>query len=206
MTLNLIRIGLDDPADYRLGMATIENRTWRVLAGEPGAVILGQAKPIRTVGDLPGDVEAEPSARSGGVTYFGPGVLLVSPVLLADVTALHEALLSAAAATCAEYGVTAVRRPHYPGLWVGSDGWRKIASIGLAHEGNLVAGGGGLALNVSPDQHAFDDFDACNIPGVVMTSLAAETGRALTVAEVAETLAGHLERLPTPLLLHPAMP
>lgn len=202
MTLDLIRIGLDEPADYRIGMLTITNRTARLALGEPGAVILGQSRPIRTAGDQPTDLTAEPTARPGGPTYFGPGVLLASPVVRAVPALVHEALLLAGEETCAEYGVTTARRFGHPGLWV-TDGrqWRKLGSIGLTHEGVIVAGGGGLALNVDPDLRAFDDFDACNIPGVVMTSLAAEAGRALTVAEVAETLAGHLERLLTPLLL-----
>jgi lipoyl(octanoyl) transferase len=201
VTLDLIRIGLDEPADYRIGMATILNRTARLALGEPGAVILGQSRPILTTGDQPSAMPAEPTARPGGLAYYGPGVLLVSPVVVADVTAVHETLLLAGKATCAEYGVTTVRRPHYPGLWVNGDGWRKVASIGLAEQNGIVAGGGGLALNVCPDPSVFDDFDACSIPGVVMTSLAAEAGRALTVAEVAETLAGHLERLVSPSLV-----
>lgn len=206
MTLDLIRIGLDEPGDYHVGIATILRRRCLLELGQDAsAVVLGQSQPILTAGDQPTDVPAEPTARPGGPTYFGPGVLLVSPVVRAVPALVHEALLLAGEETCAEYGVTTERRFGHPGLWV-TDGhhWSKLASIGLAHEGVIVAGGGGLALNVDPDLSAFDDFEACNIPGVVMTSLAAEAERALTVAEVAETMAGHLERLLTPLLLGPA--
>jgi len=201
-----LRLGLEQPVPYELGAANLANAFSRLMLDHEPTILLGQALPVVTVGDKPSDVPAVATARSGGPTWFGPGVLLVSPVVIADVAAVHEALLQAAEATCAEHGVATARRPHYPGLWVGSaaDGWRKIASIGLAHEGAVVAGGGGLALDVCPDPHAFDAFDACSIPGVVMTSLAAETGRTLFVAAVADTLAGHLERLVMPLLLAPA--
>lgn len=201
MTLDLIRFGLDAPEDYRMGMVTIAHRALRVARGEePAAVLLGQSRPIVTTGKDQ-DKLGERSARAGGATYFGPGVLLVSPIVLALPGAVHEALLDTGIELCGSYGVTAVRRPHYPGLWVED---RKIASIGLANEGPVVAGGGGLALLVDPDLTVFDTFDACGIPGVQMTSLAAETGRVITVAEVADRLAPILTRMVEPLLLIPA--
>lgn len=197
-----LRLGLEQPVPYELGAANLANAFSRLMLDREPTILLGQALPIVTVGDKPSDLPALATARSGGPTWFGPGVLLVAPVLFADPAAVHEALLQAAEATCTDFGLATVRRPHFPGLWVGGEGsWRKIASIGLAHEGAVVAGGGGLALNVDPDLRAFDDFDACGIPGVVVTSLAAETGRAIPVAEVAERFAAHLT-----CLLEPAQP
>lgn len=201
MTLDLIRIGLDQPADYRMGMITILRRTARLLLGDPGAIVLGQSQPILTVGDLPTDVAGEPSERPGGPTWFGPGVLLIAPAVLAVADVLHEALLDTGIELCASYGVTAARRPHFPGLWVEN---RKIASIGLGGQGLVVGGGGGLALLVNPDLAVFDTFDACGIPGIRMTSLAAEAGHPITVAEVADRLTPILTRIIEPLLLAPA--
>lgn len=70
---------------------------------------------------------------------------------------------------------------------------RKIASIGV-HAREWVTWHG-FALNVSTDLRYFDLMVPCGIPGVRMTSLEAELGRAVEMAEVKrQVVAGVAER------------
>jgi lipoyl(octanoyl) transferase len=119
--------------------------------------------------------------RGGEVTYHGPGQLVAYPIV-----ALHErgllvrpfvrALEAALVATCAAHGVPAARRDGHPGCWCDPDGPkpRKIGALGLRVERGVTYHG--IALNVTVDLADFDLIDACGMPGVVSTSIAAELG------------------------------
>jgi lipoyl(octanoyl) transferase len=119
--------------------------------------------------------------RGGEVTYHGPGQLVAYPILrLADrglllrpyVRALEAALVD----TCAAFDVAAGRRDGHPGCWVDPDGAapRKIGALGIRVERGVAYHG--IALNVGVDLADFDLIDACGMPGVVSTSIAAERG------------------------------
>src|SRR4029453_18607569 len=72
---------------------------------------------------------------------------------------------------------------------------RKIAAIGVR-----VAAGTtmhGFAINVEPDLASYDKIIPCGLVGVGVTSMAAELGRPVVVAEVAAALRPELERLLT---------
>jgi lipoyl(octanoyl) transferase len=121
--------------------------------------------------------------RGGEVTYHGPGQLVAYPIVRLAGRALLvrpfvRALETALAATCGRYGVAAGRRDGHPGAWCEGDGpWpRKIGALGLRIERGVSYHG--IALNVEPDLSAFGLIDACGMPGVASTSIAAELGRA----------------------------
>ena len=80
--------------------------------------------------------------------------------------------------TCAAFGVAADRRDGHPGCWIAPDGHapRKIGALGIRIERGVSYHG--IALNIDPDLADFDLIDACGMPGVVSTSIAAEAGRA----------------------------
>ena len=84
-------------------------------------------------------------------------------------------------ATLAEFGVEgrAIDQPHQSGVWVDD---RKIASIGVRCARWVTSHG--LAINVDLDLGVYDLFDACGLHGARFTSIAAETGRPVTTAEV----------------------
>ena len=79
--------------------------------------------------------------------------------------------------TCAAFGVAAERRDGHPGCWVDPDGPRprKIGALGIRVERGVSYHG--IALNIDPDLADFDLIDACGMPGVVSTSIAARAGR-----------------------------
>jgi lipoyl(octanoyl) transferase len=115
--------------------------------------------------------------RGGKITYHGPGQLVGYPIVAVDdvvqyVRTLERALVTALLGE----GVTARARPQdgpdYTGVWVED---RKIASIGVHIQRGVTTHG--FAVNIDNDLTPFQWVVACGLPGVTMTSLAAETGR-----------------------------
>ena len=138
--------------------------------------------------------------RGGEVTYHGPGQLVAYSIIGLSrrglfVRPLVRALEGAMIDTCRALGAEAARRDGHPGCWVDPDGPapRKIGALGLRIERDVSYHG--IALNVTVDLADFDLIDACGMPGVVSTSVAAELGRPgpPTTASV-ETAAGHFAK------------
>jgi lipoyl(octanoyl) transferase len=78
--------------------------------------------------------------------------------------------------TCTAFGVLAGRRDGHPGAWCDPDGPepRKIGALGIRVERGVTFHG--IALNVDPDLGDFELIDACGMPDVRSTSIAAEGG------------------------------
>jgi lipoyl(octanoyl) transferase len=121
--------------------------------------------------------------RGGEVTYHGPGQLVAYPIVALArrgllVRPLVRALEAAMIETCAAFGVAADRRDGHPGCWVEPAGEepRKIGALGIRIERGVSYHG--IALNVDPDLGDFALIDACGMPGVASTSIAAEAGAA----------------------------
>ena len=121
--------------------------------------------------------------RGGEVTHHGPGQLVAYPILALSrrgllVRPLVRALEDAMIETCRALGVEAGRRKGHPGCWIDPEGSvpRKIGALGLRVERGVSYHG--IALNVSVDLSDFELIDACGMPGVVSTSIAAERGSA----------------------------
>jgi lipoyl(octanoyl) transferase len=124
--------------------------------------------------------------RGGRSTYHGPGQLVCYPVLDLhsrgkDLHRYVADLEQTVIATLARFDLEGhvVEGDHASGVWVED---RKIASIGVRCARWITTHG--LSLNVDLDLAAYDLFDACGLGGADFTSLAAETGRAVTVDEV----------------------
>lgn len=126
--------------------------------------------------------------RGGEITYHGPGqVVLYTLVDLgrrglkvrAFVAMLEQSVIDLLAA----HGVSAVRRPGAPGVYV--DG-AKVAALGIR-----VARGRafhGLALNVDVDLAPFGAIDPCGYPGLAVTRTR-DLGVAGTPRELGDRLA-----------------
>jgi lipoyl(octanoyl) transferase len=116
--------------------------------------------------------------RGGKITYHGPGQLVGYPIVAVDdvveyVRTLERGLVDALAGE----GIRARARPQdgpdYTGVWVQD---RKIASIGVHVARGVTTHG--FAVNVDNDLEPFGWVVACGLPGVTMTSIAAELGGA----------------------------
>jgi lipoyl(octanoyl) transferase len=125
--------------------------------------------------------------RGGKITWHGLGQLVGYPIIrLAKPTELVgfvREIESALIATCAELGLNTTRVDGRSGVWiVDSKGERKIAAIGIRVARGVTMHG--FALNVEPDLSAFEAIIPCGIEDAVVTSLAIELGRSISIEEV----------------------
>jgi lipoyl(octanoyl) transferase len=127
--------------------------------------------------------------RGGKITWHGPGQLVGYPIIglaepvdvVAHVRRLEQALL----AVCDAYGLDAGRIEGRSGVWLPAAGVRparKIAAIGVRVARGVTLHG--FSLNADPDLAAFSAIVPCGIRDAGVTSLTAELGRRVDVAEV----------------------
>jgi lipoyl(octanoyl) transferase len=138
-----------------------------------------------------GDIPVVQIDRGGQVTYHGPGMLMIYPLIdlkrlglgVRDlVTALEQSVVDLAAG----YGVDARARPDAPGVYVGDT---KFASVGLRIRRG--ASYHGMALNVNVDLEPFLRINPCGYAGLEMTDLATLGGDS-DLESVREKLLPHL--------------
>jgi lipoyl(octanoyl) transferase len=178
-----------------------------VVAGGPDTVLLLEHSPVYTAGkrtephERPADgtpvIEVD---RGGKITFHGPGQLVGYPivklpdhVLVVDyVRRLEEALIE----VCRELGVPTARVPGRSGVWLEATATRperKIAAIGIRVSRGVTMHG--FALNCDVDLSWYDRFVPCGISDAGVTTLSAELGRDVTVAEVLPLVEQHLADL-----------
>ena len=179
-----------------------------VVAGGPGTVLLLEHPAVFTAGKRTEDHERPVGVdvpvldvdRGGKITFHGPGQLVGYPivrlpdhVLVVDyVRRLEEALIHA----CTELGVTTARVPGRSGVWLAADAQRperKVAAIGIRVSRGVTMHG--FALNCDVDLSWYSRFVPCGISDAGVTSLTAELGRDVTVAEAAPVVERHLREL-----------
>ncbi|GIF21044.1 octanoyltransferase [Paractinoplanes tereljensis] len=206
-TLTVLRSGL---VDYREAWDEQRRLHDAVVAGDqPDTVLLLEHPSVFTAGkrtepaDRPMDgtpvVDVD---RGGKITWHGPGQLVGYPILRLpdpiDVVAYVRRTEQMLIDVCAEFGVTAARSEiaGRSGAWVLADERgpdRKIAAIGIRVARGVTQHG--FALNCDCDLTAYDRFVPCGIRDAGVTSLSAELGREVTVAEVLPVLEKHLPTL-----------
>ena len=129
--------------------------------------------------------------RGGKITWHGPGQLVGYPlVALAapmDVVDYVRRLEQALIAVCTGLGLHTGRIAGRSGVWLAADPVtgrpeRKIAAIGVRVSRGVTTHG--FAFNCQPDLAAFDRIVPCGIADAGVTSLTAELGRPVTVAQV----------------------
>ncbi len=140
-------------------------------------------------------IEVHPTTRGGDITYHGPGQVVGYPIVnLAPRKDLHAYLRfleDVMIAAVARYGLTAGRNPGKTGIWIER---RKIAAIGVAVKKWTTYHG--FALNVNTDLSHFAGIVPCGITAAdgTVTSLQAELGRTMDLAEVKAALAAEFWR------------
>jgi lipoyl(octanoyl) transferase len=131
--------------------------------------------------------------RGGDVTYHGPGQLVVYPIRklerFREVVPLVRALEAAVINACSRLGVRGERWSGHAGVWVGRN---QICAIGLAIQRMVSLHG--IALNVSTEL----DYDRlivpCGLPERGITSLSAQTGRAIGIDDAKSIVLDELAR------------
>jgi lipoyl(octanoyl) transferase len=175
-----------------------------VSGSEPDTVLLLEHPSVYTAGkrtevwDRPMDgtpvVDVD---RGGKITWHGPGQLVGYPIVKLpdpiDVVAYVRRVEQMLIDVCAVLGLATTRVEGRSGVWVPADDRgpdRKIAAIGIR-----VARGAtmhGFSINCDCDMSAFGNFVPCGIRDAGVTSLSAELGREVTVAEVLPIVEQHL--------------
>lgn len=143
--------------------------------------------------------------RGGKITWHGPGQLVAYPIVAlrspVDVVQYVRTLEAAVMDVCSALGLSTVRVDGRSGVWfaAGDDRReRKVCAIGARVARGVTMHG--LALNCDPNLAAFGRIVPCGIDDADVTSLSAELGRDVTVAEVRPLLAEALERHLAPLV------
>jgi lipoyl(octanoyl) transferase len=133
------------------------------------------------------DVEVVETNRGGKSTYHGPGQLVCYPILDLrrhgkDVKKYCRDLEQAVIDAVGSFGLEGERIDGLTGVWLSSPP-RKIASIGV-HISRWITTHG-YALNVDLDPAPFTEWiTACGLDDAAFTTLARETGTAVTVDDV----------------------
>jgi lipoyl(octanoyl) transferase len=201
-SLHVTRAGL---VDYTEAWQE-QRRLHEAVAGgvEPPTVLLLEHPSVYTAGkrtepwDRPMDgtpvIDVD---RGGKITWHGPGQLVGYPILRlpdpVDVVAYVRRVEQLLIDVCAELGLATRRVEGRSGVWVPQDERgpdRKVAAIGIrVARGTTLHG---FALNCDCDLSRFDAIVPCGIRDAGVTSLSAELGRDVTVAEVLPVVERHL--------------
>ncbi|WP_062464002.1 lipoyl(octanoyl) transferase LipB [Demequina soli] len=168
-------------------------------------VILVEHEPVYTAGrrtaawDRPVDGTAVVDVDRGGrITWHGPGQLVGYPIVRlaepVDVVRYVRQLEQAVMDACASFGVETMRVEGRSGVWLPADDARrerKICAIGVRVAKGVTMHG--FALNCTPDLGWYDRIVPCGISDADVTSLSAELGREVPVAEAVEPTLRFLE-------------
>ena len=170
-------------------------------------LLLLEHDPVYTIGRTPDQSSLRgathlphplvPINRGGQATFHGPGQLIGYPIIDLrrcgqDLHRYLRWLEDLLVETLAGTDVTAGTRTGLTGVWVEN---RKIASIGVGVRHWITMHG--FALNVGGDLSPFEQIVPCGIPSVTMTSIEKETGRKVSVEEMASAVERiALKRLP----------
>ena len=205
MGMRIVRAGL---VDYEAALAEQRRIHAEVADGTaPDTVLLLEHPSVYTAGKRtePGDrpVDGTPVIdvdRGGKITWHGPGQLVGYPIVRladpVDVVAHVRRLEAALIEVCAGLGLTTERVEGRSGVWVRADDRgpdRKVAAIGVRVSRGVTMHG--FALNCDPDMAAFSNMIPCGIVDAGATSLTAELGRDVPVAEVIEPVEAALRRV-----------
>lgn len=140
-------------------------------------------------------IQVHEVGRGGDVTYHGPGQLVAYPIIdlkpdRKDVRRYVASLEETMIRTCADFGLAAGRIEGLNGAWIGE---RKVGAVGVRISRWVTMHG--LALNVSSDLRQFEMIVPCGIEDKGVTSVSAELGRTVFVADLFEPLARHFAGL-----------
>ena len=174
----------------------------------PDSCLLLEHEPVYTAGRRTSPADrpvGDPGApvievdRGGKITWHGPGQLVGYPIVALDepidvigyVRAIEEALIR----TCADAGLATGRVHGRSGVWVRGSGPghsrdRKVGAIGIRVARGVTMHG--FALNCDNDLAWFDRIVPCGIPDASVTSLSAELGRPVPVADMLASAELHL--------------
>lgn len=169
----------------------------QVVAGDrPNVTLLLEHPAVYTAGKLTQPHERPQDGtpvidvdRGGKITWHGPGQLVGYPIVrlerkldvVGHVRRIEEMLID----VCADLGVQTARVKGRSGVWLPADDARperKIAQIGIRVSQNVTMHG--FSFNCCCDLGWTDTIVPCGIEDAGVTTLSAELGRDVPIAEV----------------------
>jgi lipoyl(octanoyl) transferase len=196
--IDVRRLGtVDYQAAWQLQRQLADSR----VAGGPDSLLLLEHPSVYTAGrrTLPeerpvDDTPVVDTDRGGKITWHGPGQLVGYPIIglvePLDVVNFVRRLEESMIKVCAKLGLETGRVDGRSGVWVPSDGTRparKIGAVGIRVSRATTLHG--FALNCDCDLSAFSAIVPCGISDAGVTSLTAELGRHVSVADVLAPMA-----------------
>jgi lipoyl(octanoyl) transferase len=187
--------------DYRAAWQLQRELADARAAGGPDTLLLLEHPPVYTAGGRTAPherpVDGTPvvdTDRGGKITWHGPGQLVGYPIIgLAEpldvvnyVRRLEESMIS----VCTDLGLPVGRIDGRSGVWCPADDTRpprKVAAIGVRVSRATTLHG--FALNCDCDLGAFTAIVPCGIADAGVTSMSAELGRRVGLADVADRVA-----------------
>jgi len=175
------RVEYDEAVSFQRALVeelhrTGEDRAALILLEHPPIITIGRSGTARNVLADEATLAREGVAvretnRGGDVTYHGPGQVVGYPVIPLvfhgkDVHRYLRSLEAVLIATLADYGIAAIRRAGYTGVWTPSG---KIVSIGVAISHWIAYHG--FALNAAPNLDHFKLIHPCGYVGLAVTSM-----------------------------------
>ena len=178
-----------------------------VSGAEPDTVLLLEHPNVYTAGKrtepLDRPIDGTPVIdvdRGGKITWHGPGQVVGYPILKLpdpiDVVAYVRRTEQLLIDVCAEFGLVTTRIEGRSGAWVPADDRgpdRKVGAIGIRVSQGVTQHG--FALNCDCDLSVFDRIVPCGIRDASVSSLSAELGRQITIADVFPVVERHLDTL-----------
>jgi lipoic acid synthetase/lipoyl(octanoyl) transferase len=133
--------------------------------------------------------------RGGGVTFHGPGQLILYPVVdlrmrNSDMHRYLRDLESVAICFLNGYGIMADRIQGRTGVWVGG---AKIASIGVGASSWVTYHG--MSLNVDVDLSFFSMINTCGMTDIQVTSLSGVLGSNVSMCKAKDNLIACFKRI-----------
>lgn len=203
------RPGLGDAAIDYLAAWELQRQVHeqRVRAEIPDTCLLLEHQPVYTAGKRTEPLDrpvGDPGApvievdRGGKITWHGPGQLVGYPIVSlpepVDVVSYVRKIEAALIAVCAEFGVQAGRVEGRSGVWLPADRGgrpeRKVGAIGIRVARGVTMHG--FALNCDCDLSWFDRIVPCGLRDAGVTTLSAEAGRRISVADTVDAVEHHL--------------
>lgn len=207
--MRFVHVGFgSDAVEYRRGWDLQREVHAEVVAGAEDVVLLLEHEAVYTAGKrtLPHErpFDGTPVVdvdRGGKITWHGPGQLVGYPIVRlgdpVDVVAYVRRLEQVLVDACADLGLATERVQGRSGVWVRGDGSglpgrrdRKVGALGIRVAQGVTMHG--FALNCDNDLGGFGGIVPCGIPDADVTTLSAELGRDVTVAEALPVVERHL--------------
>jgi lipoate-protein ligase B len=141
-----------------------------IIVEHPEIVTIG-AKSRREEVEISSDYKKVNVDRGGGITWHGPGQLVVYPIIkwgtkeqnIRKIIGKFEQLVITSLSDC---GLNSYRNPEMMGVWIDN---KKICSIGLAFLHWVSRHG--LAINYATPGNRIEDLKCCGLPKGTTTSL-----------------------------------